>query len=314
MARSPSPRNDARRRSAAAPRGWDSSDEDAPWLDEADFEDDRPTKTMVGRSTLKWIIGLLAVLALGITVGILLVSKRESTPIDVPAVGEAVPVLKSPGPWKTAPVGDDVDGIPVEGQGQILFGTGQGRDIDSQIDITSMPEDPLDKPGTVPEITASDGSTPHPAAKPPTVILPEGLRGQPSEPARTRPSPTAPAALPPAQSTRDAPHPPAHPSPPAAVPAPPAAKPAPPAADLGAGDNGTTIQLGAFSSQARALAAFKSLSSRFSYLAGAEPHVVPTRRDGQTLYRLRVEAGAAAAARDMCNRLKLAGEACTIVN
>lgn len=312
MARSPSPRNDARRRSAAAPRGWDSSDEDAPWLDEADFEDDRQTKTMVGRSTLKWIIGLLAVLALGITVGILLVSKRESTPIDVPAVGEAVPVLKSPGPWKTAPVGEDVDGIPVEGQGQILFGTGQGRDIDSQIDITSMPEDPLDKPGTLPENPVSDGNAPRPAAKPPTVILPEGLRGQPSEPVKTMPLPTAPAAAPPAQP---APLPPARPSQPAAVPAPPAAaKPAPPTTDVGAGDNGTTIQLGAFSTQARALAAFKSLSSRFSYLAGAEPHVVPTSRDGQTLYRLRVEAGAAAAARDMCNRLKLAGEACTIVN
>ena len=75
-----------------------------------------------------------------------------------------------------------------------------------------------------------------------------------------------------------------------------------------------TIQLGAFSSQSRARAAFKSLTDRYSYLEGMEPMIVPVESDGKTLYRLRAQAAGAAAAKDICGRLRVAGEPCTVVN
>lgn len=303
MARGPSPRNDAKRRQATkAQRGWEDDDEDAPWLDEGDHEDDdRPTHTLIGRSTLGWIIGLLAVLAIGVTVGILLVSKREAPPIDVPAVGEDVPVLKSPGAWKVAPVGEDIDGIPVEGQGQVLFGTGQGQDNDARIDAATLPEDPLDKPVAAPRAPTEDELASRPAPLPPKVILPEAQR----QPAAEHPAggPAAPKAMPNVQPAAPKPMPNVQPAKP----------PAPAAGAATPATGGGLVQLGAFSSQARALAAYKAMADRFGYLAGKEPVVAPTSRDGQTLYRLRLSAGSAAAAHDLCARLKLAGEACTVV-
>jgi hypothetical protein len=86
----------------------------------------------------------------------------------------------------------------------------------------------------------------------------------------------------------------------------PAAQPAatPPAA-------GASIQLGAFSSQAGASAAWKALSGRFSYLAPLTHSVVPVTSGGRTLYRLRAGGPGAAG---ICNRLKIAGESCVTVD
>lgn len=299
MARGPSPRDEAARRASKAKRGWEEDEEDAPWLDEGDYEEEGPTHTLVGRSTLLWIVGILAVLALGVIVGLLLVSKRKETPIDVPAVGEDVPVLKNPGAWKVPPVGQDVEGIPVDGQGQVLYGTGEGSDADSRIDVDTLPEDPLEKPGPVAAAQPGEAEmADRPAPLPPKVILPEAQRQQAQQ------QPPAPVVATPAAPPK------------AAAPAPkvitPAPKPAtPPPAEAG---DGNAVQLGAFSSQARALGAYKEMSARFGYLSGLEPSLVPTSRDGQTLYRLRVPAGSAANARDICNRLKLAGEACSVVH
>ena len=296
MARGPSPRDEAARRSSKSQRGWEDEEEDAPWLDEGDYEDDGPTHTLVGRSTLMWIIGILAVLALGVTVGLLLVSKREETPIDVPAVGEDVPVLKNPGAWKVPPVGQDVEGIPVDGQGQVMYGTGEGRDADSRIDVDTLPEDPLDKPGAA--TPSEEEMADRPAPLPPKVILPEAQRQQAANAA------AAPPTAPPRAMEQVVPQPKVV----AAAPKPTQTPQTPAAGD------GSAVQLGAFSSQARALGAYKTMAARFGYLAGLEPSVVPTTRDGQTLYRLRVPAGSAAAARDICNRLKLAGEPCSVVH
>ena len=89
-----------------------------------------------------------------------------------------------------------------------------------------------------------------------------------------------------------------------------APKPAAPSA----GGSGQTLQLGAFSSSARAREAFKSLSGRYAYLAGMEPLIVTVASDGKTLYRLRTTAPSPKAARDICGRLKVAGEACSVVD
>ena len=86
------------------------------------------------------------------------------------------------------------------------------------------------------------------------------------------------------------------------VPAPPRPQPVP---------SGPTIQLGAFSSQAGANAAWRALSARFRYLAPLGHNVVPAQIGGRTLYRLRATG---AGAGDVCRRLRAAGEACSVVS
>lgn len=90
----------------------------------------------------------------------------------------------------------------------------------------------------------------------------------------------------------------------------PAAKPAPQAPPAPAAA-GATIQLGAFSSQAGANNAWKALSARFAYLGPLSHSVMPTASGSRTLYRLRASGSDA---KGICNRLRVAGEACTIVD
>jgi len=90
----------------------------------------------------------------------------------------------------------------------------------------------------------------------------------------------------------------------------PAPAPAPAPARPAAG-GGVTIQLGAFSSQAGATRAWTGLSGRFRYLAPLAHSVVPARVGGRTLYRLRASGAAAA---DVCRRLRVAGEECSVVS
>lgn len=288
--RGPSPRDDASR------RGWDDEprarsrqQEPAPWLDEGEYDDEGPIHTLIGRKALFGLLFLLGVLTIGVVVGILLVSKRENSPIDVPGVGEQVPVLASPGPWKVPPTGSDIDGVPVEGQGQVLFGTGDGRETDARIALEAMPEDPMPRPGE---------------------LVDEGepvIEGIPADVPVVAPAPVqAPAPVRPKASDTVVPKE-----------APAKAKPVTPKviyAPEPAASGGQVLQLGAFSSESRARSAFKDLSGRYSYLAGMEPQIVPVAADGKTLYRLRTVAGSPAAAKEICGRLKVAGEACSVVN
>ncbi len=250
MARSPSPREEA----ARARRG-------EPWLEEAEPEVD----PLVGRRmTLVLLLGLLLVMA--VAAGVFLVSKKADSPIDVPAEGE-VPLIRSPGPWKVPAHGPGTEGVPVEGQGQTVFGAGEGLAPDLPLDPSRLPEEPVPPP-----------ASPAPAG-PPRELLPE-LAATPAAPP---------------EAAR------AEPPPPRAQPA--AASPGAPAAGAPVG----TVQLGAFSSEARARAAWQELKARIPYLSGFEPLILPIERDGRTLWRLRA---AGPDAGGTCVRLKLAGEAC----
>ncbi|HEY0148938.1 MAG TPA: SPOR domain-containing protein [Allosphingosinicella sp.] len=104
-----------------------------------------------------------------------------------------------------------------------------------------------------------------------------------------------------APAAQPQPQQPSAPAPKAEQPA--AAAPAPAAPAAG----GASIQLGAFSSQAGATAAWKAMSARFRYLAPLTHSVVPVQSGGKTLYRLRASGPGAA---DICGRLKVAGESC----
>ncbi|MGV3730401.1 MAG: SPOR domain-containing protein [Sphingopyxis sp.] len=84
-----------------------------------------------------------------------------------------------------------------------------------------------------------------------------------------------------------------------------APEPAPP--------SGAMIQLGAFSSEGAAAKAWTNLSKRFAYLAELNRVISPAKVGSGTVYRLRVPAGTAANAADLCGKLRVAGENCVIV-
>ncbi len=126
--------------------------------------------------------------------------------------------------------------------------------------------------------------------------IPEAPVAQPEAPPVMQAAP-APKTKPPGAVAAKAPAP--------AKPAPVAAAPAMPA---GSG----TIQLGAFSSEAKANAAWKSLSGRFSFLGGLASSVTPVSAGGNTLYRLRT--GAGPDAKSVCAKLRVAGESCAVIN
>jgi hypothetical protein len=83
-----------------------------------------------------------------------------------------------------------------------------------------------------------------------------------------------------------------------------------PAATPSSGGGSGTIQLGAFSSEAKANAAWKNLSGRFSFLSGLTQSVASVQAGDKTLYRLRASGGNA---RDICGRLRTAGESCSVI-
>ncbi|MDQ1158803.1 hypothetical protein QE385_003130 [Sphingomonas sp. SORGH_AS 950] len=89
-----------------------------------------------------------------------------------------------------------------------------------------------------------------------------------------------------------------------------AARPAP-AAAIG---SGSMVQLGAYPSESSANAAWDRFSKRFSYVGALGKVVQPVASNGKTLYRLRVNAGSANQAADICGRLRVAGESCFVAS
>lgn len=180
------------------------------------------------------------------------------------------------------------------GGDEIVYNASKGNEVESQIDISGTAETPVN----VERPPAAAPSPPAPAAVPAVAPAPAMTKAAPL-PA------TKPAAPPMGTTTAPVPAKPVKEKP---NPKPTAAKPAAPAAAPAAG--GSTIQLGAFSSQAKANAAWKSLSGRFSFLAGLSQSIVPVQSGDKTLYRLRASGGNAD---DICGRLRTAGESCSVV-
>jgi hypothetical protein len=80
------------------------------------------------------------------------------------------------------------------------------------------------------------------------------------------------------------------------------------------GGHGSLVQLGAFPTEGAANAAWNGFTKRFVYLAPLGKSVQSVAMGGKTLYRLRVNAGSADQAADICGRLKVAGEACFVAS
>ena len=188
--------------------------------------------------------------------------------------GEGELIAAQSGPYKTPPADDDAKQF--EGEGDASFAASEGLETSGRVDPAKLPEEPA--------VAAN------PKAAPPPDKAPD-----------TAPKGPAPAAKAPVVVSKAAP-------PKEAIPAPkaPVAADAPVAA-------GTAIQLGAFSSEGSAAKAWASLTKRFAYLEGLGRSVVPASVGGKTVYRLRAGAGSAAAASEICGKLRVAGESCAVV-
>lgn len=95
--------------------------------------------------------------------------------------------------------------------------------------------------------------------------------------------------------------------------APAAAKPAAAPAPANSG-SGALIQLGAFPDEGGANATWARMSKRFAYLAPLGKSVERSEKDGKTVFRLRVNAGSNGQAKEICGKLKIAGENCYVAN
>ncbi|MES2755561.1 MAG: SPOR domain-containing protein [Pseudomonadota bacterium] len=94
-----------------------------------------------------------------------------------------------------------------------------------------------------------------------------------------------------------------------------AARPgAAPTAAAASASRGALVQLGSFPSEAAANGEWASKSKRFGYLSALGKSVERAEVNGNTVYRLRVNAGSAGAATTLCGKLKVAGEACFVPN
>ncbi len=82
----------------------------------------------------------------------------------------------------------------------------------------------------------------------------------------------------------------------------------------GSASGGSLVQLGAYPSEASANTAWTAFSKRFAYVATLGKSVQPVAAGGRTLYRLRVNAGSANQAADICGRLRVAGETCFVAS
>lgn len=253
------------------------SDEDRlPWLEpvEEEFEEG-------GISTTRLAVWIVAALVLvGLIVGGFLWMRSGSSA----EAGDGALIAAPDAYYKERPA----PAAEAAGGDEIVYSASKGNEVESMIDTSAAAETPVnvDRP---------------PIAEP---AVP-----QPSKPVAIATAKPAPAAKPPV----------AAPKPTVdqtlvkqAAKAPPKAKPAaaPVAAEAAPISGGSTIQLGAFSSQAKANAAWKNLSGRFSFLGGLTQSVVPVQSGDKTLYRLRANGGNAG---DICKRLRTAGESCSVV-
>lgn len=177
------------------------------------------------------------------------------------------------GPYKVPPAEDGAKEF--EGEGDASFAASEGAETSGRVDPARMPEEPA--VADVPKV-----APPTPAPKP----TPAAKSAAPEAKAPVVVS----KAQPPASATPAAKAPTAEP---------------PPA--------GTAIQLGAFSSEGSAAKAWTALTTRFAYLEGLGRSVVPATVGGKTVYRLRAAAGSAAAASEICGKLRVAGESCAVV-
>jgi len=263
-------------------RGGAADEDRLPWLEPVEEEG-----VEEGVSAARLIAGLIvALVALGLVVGGVYWLKQRAGGPGTSATDPTL-IAAQPGPYKTKPT--DAGGMQVKGQGDSSYAASEGADPNAKIDLSAIPEAPIAK--GKPAAQGSAWVKPGEPAK--TVSAPTAVP-TPAKPAEVAAAKPAPAVVKPA---------PTKPEPVKPVPVETAQASAPVA--------GGTIQVGALDSQAKAEAAWKSLSGRYAYLGALTHSVVKADVGGKTYYRLRASAGGQASS--VCSKLKVAGEACAVV-
>lgn len=220
------------------------------------------------------LIGVLVVglLIIAILVGGFLWMRGRS---QMAAAGDGS-VIKAPDAYyKERPA--TPGGMDVGSGDEIVYSASKGNEVQSEIDVSGAAETPvnIDRPRTAPIPAAPTQAKP--AAAPVTdAPLSSKVASPIAKPVPPKPRPVAVAA-------EQAPL---------------------------SSSGGSVVQLGAFSTQAKANTAWKTLSGRFSFLQGLTQSVVPVESDDKTLYRLRAVGGVA---REICAKLRTAGESCTVI-
>lgn len=267
-----------------------------PWLEPVEDEDDYPEAGGGGgggRVALWLVIGLVVIAIL--FGGFIVWQRHRAQQADVGTIIHA-----QAGPYKEKPA--NPGGLEVKESDVIASRMGTGNDIDSPIDLSKIPEQPITGPGA--EKSQEPAPAPHPAVPGapniPNAPAPVPAAKVPAKPQLAYNAPTT-ASAPVVKAPPPAPHP--------SVPSVPA-KPNAPAVPAAVGGGGT-IQLGALASEAKAKQVWKSLSTRFSSLAPLAMSITPVKVGDATLYRLRASGGDATR---ICAQLKVAGETCNVVH
>ena len=194
------------------------------------------------------------------------------------ARGKGELIAAQDGNYKVAPKNDGAKTF--EGEGDASFSASEGAEPAGKVDPTRMPEEPA--------VTPQEREAAKAAAAKAAADKAAMAKAKPAPAtAKSEPKVAAASAKAPATTAKSAPTP--------------------------AATGSAMIQLGAFSSDAAAAKAWTNLSKRFAYLADLNKSVSPAKVGDGTVYRLRVAAGTAANAANLCGKLRVAGENCVVV-
>ncbi|MBB4101228.1 SPOR domain-containing protein [Sphingomonas kyeonggiensis] len=229
-------------------------DDRLPWLETV--EDDYREGPSLSRILLLVLL-LLAVLGAG-AFGYFWYQKQKSL------VGNGELIAAPAGDYKVKP--DEPGGMKVDGEGDTVFATSQGNSGNSSIDVSALPEAPVEGRKVAEKAPSLSGER---NAK---VAIPSSASKADAQPRHV------------------------------------------PVIAPQASGSGALIQLGAFPDEAGANTAWARLSRRFSYLAPLGKSVERGEKDGKALFRLRVNAGSNGQAKELCGKLKVAGESCYVAN
>jgi hypothetical protein len=193
------------------------------------------------------------------------------------ARGKGELIAAQEGDYKVAPKNDGAKTF--EGEGDASFSASEGAEPAGKVDPTRMPEEPAVTPQEREAAAAKAVADKAAAAKADAARVAAAKK----DADKGKPQPAATSVK--TAETKAAP----------------------------AATGSAMIQLGAFSSDAAAAKAWTSLSKRFTYLANLGKSVSPAKVGNGTVYRLRVSAGTAANAANLCGKLRVAGENCVVV-
>jgi cell division septation protein DedD len=269
-------------------------DEDAPWLAEAAPLQPNGRR----RPLLNMVIIVLALAAVAAVALLMLLGRKDGGSQEGYMEASQAPLIEAdPGPYKVAPA--DRQGMDVAGDGEVIHEAVRGQGIESRIDLDAVPEAPIGRPrDLLPPQAGAPTSPASPAG--PAAGQPVPVQVMPAQPAPAAPASAPARALPAAPPAAAAPPKPTAPAPKPTAPAPQPTT-VPPAA-------GGLVQIGAFSSEAKAEEEWARVAGKGGLSAKRIEKL--TNSEGRTLWRVRGTAADPAAA---CKAILAARGACEAV-